>query len=478
MTHSQIATRISRGARWAFVESVVSAGVSMLTVVVLARFLTPAEFGQAGLAVAVSAIVQSVLLGGMPDALVRSPSAHSRLVDAAFWAMTGLGVAAAALAGLVAAAVTWGLGDATLGALIAVQGLTGVALGVAAAPTGLLLRKLRTRALVNRTLVSKLVGLAVAVVLAWRGAGPWALVGGNVAAQAAGALQLALTMRRPRLRLFDPGLPVTLRIGALNGTQQSLGTLTTRGFILAFGAAYGVHAVGLFNFALRLVEESCGVVLQTLRRVTVTGFAAARRRGLDVRPLFRRGTSMIAHVAAPLFLGLATVAPDAVPLIFGPQWTGAVPALQLLLVLWLVRATRMLVNAIILVDGRQRELVLYAVAGLGVTALAFALSLPFGVEATTFAYAATLVGVAFGGAYFSRSTGIGPAAQLAAGARPVLCALAMAAGVTALRLGPLAELAPVARLVAEIAAGGALYAALIVLADRPGLRDVIKMARR
>lgn len=450
----------------------------MLTVVLLARFLAPAQFGQAGLAIAVSAIIQATILGGMPDALVRAPSTHSRLVDAAFWAMLGLGTVAAALAGLVAVCIAYGLGDGELARLIAGQGLGSIAMGAAAAPTGLLLRKMRTRALVNRTLMSKLVGLVVSVGLAWGGAGAWAIVGGNVVAQLAGALQLISTMRAPRLQFRDPGLVATLRIGALSGTQQSLGTLTTRGFILAFGAVYGVHAVGLFNFALRLVEESCGIVVTTLRRVTVTSFAAARRSGLDVHAMFRRGTSMIAHVAAPLFLGIAVVAPDAVPLFFGNQWLGAIPVLQLMLVLWLLRSTRMLVNAINIVDGRQRAMVVFALAGVAATALAFAASLPFGVDATTFAYSATLIGVVFGGRYFSRATGIGAGEQLAAGAPPILCALAMAAGVTALRLGPLAALPVVARLVVEIAAGGVLYAALIVAVDRAGLRDVLRMARR
>lgn len=478
MTHAKIATKISRSARWALLESLLSAGASMLTVVALARFLAPGEFGQAGLAIAVSAIIQATLLGGMPDALVRSPSTHSRLVDAAFWAMAGLGIAATALATLAAVLVAYGLGQHELGALIAGQGLSGVALGAAAAPTGLLLRKMRTRALVNRTLVSKLVGLVVAVALAWQGAGAWAIVGGNVVAQTAGTLQLIATMRRPRLRFWDPGLPATLRIGALSGTQQTLGTLTTRGFILGFGAVYGVHAVGLFNFALRLVEESGGVVITTLRRVTVTSFAQARRRGLDLHAMFRRGTSMIAHVAAPLFLGIAAVAPDAVPLFFGRQWIDAVPALQLMLAMWVLRSTRMLVNAINLVDGRQRAMLVFAVAGVAATAAAFVASLPFGVEATTFAYAATLVGVVFGGRYFARATGIGGGEQLAAGARPVLCALIMAAGVSLLRLGPLRDLPEAARLAIEIGAGGVLYAVLIAAVDRDGVRDVVRMIRR
>ena len=474
---ARIAKRVSRSARWAFVESLASAGASAATVIVLARYLGPADFGRAGIAVAVTGIVQAALLGGMPDALVRAPSVHTRLSDALFWSTTAIGVATALIAG-VAALIVLATGDRLLAALLAVQGLTGIALGVAAAPTGLLLRKLRTRALVQRTVIAKLAGLAAGVGAAAAGAGPWALIASNLVMQGAAAVQLLATMRAPRLRIADPGLRETLKLGILGGAQGSLGTLTTRGFVIAYGAVYGPYQVGLFNFALRLVEETCGIVIQTLRRVTVTSFAAAKRAGLDLTPLFRRGTQSIAYVAAPLFLGVASVAPDAIPLVFGRQWTGAVPALQLMLALWVIRSTRMLVNAIMVVDGQQRRLALFGLLGLAATAAAFALSLPFGAGVTTLTFAATLSGVIFGGRAFSRATGIGPVAQLLAGARPIIFALAMAVAVTALRLGPLAELSPMLRLLLSGTAGALVFAGLALTFDRRGIADVLKLARR
>jgi O-antigen/teichoic acid export membrane protein len=464
--------------RWAFVESLVSAAASLGTVLVLARFVGPAEFGLAAIAVAVTALVQPLLLGGMPDALVRSPSAHRRFTDALFWATLGIGAVAALLVAAVGLGVGLAFDSRRLGALIAVQGLTLVAIGAAAAPTGLLLRKLRTRALVNRTLASKLAGLAVAASAAIAGLGAWAVILGNVAAQGVAAAQLLLTMRRPRLRLADPALVPALRLGLLSGTQQTLGALSSRGFILAYGAVYGAYAVGLFNFALRLVEEAGGLVLQTLRRVTVTAFAAARRQGLDLEPLFMRGTNSIAWVTAPLFLLGAAVAPDAVPLLFGPQWQGAVPILQLLLFLWVIRSVRMLVNAVMMVEGRQREMVGFGVAGLVATACGFVLSLPFGIAWTNASYALTLVGVIFGGSAFARATGIGARRQVAAFATPFLLALGSAGSVVLLRLGPLADWSPLPRLLVAGSAGLALFTGLALLIDREGLVRVAGLLRR
>lgn len=478
MSHARIKARVTLSARWAFVESLLSAAASLGTILVLARYVGPAEFGRAGIAVAVSAIIQAAALGGMPDAIVRARSADTRLTDAMFWATLAIGIAGALLIAVLggAAAIWWD--DPRLGALIAVQGLTTIAMAAAAIPTGLLLRKMRTRAMVNRTAMAKFAGLATSVALALAGFGAWAVVLGNVFAQGFGAIQLLATMRRPRWRRHDPRRADTLKIGILSGAQQTLGTLATRGFVLAFGAVYGAYAVGLFNFALRLVEEACGLIITTLRRVTVTSFAAAKRSGLDLKPLFVRGTSVIAYATAPLFLGGAAVAHDAVLLFFGAKWLGAVPALQLMLCIWVVRATRMLVNAIMIVDGQQRALVMFGVIGLVATAIAFAISLPFGAEWTTLSYAATMFGMIFGGPAFARQTGINIGVQLRAGAAPIALAIVMWAGVTALRLGPLAGLAPALRLGAEIVAGLGVFTALALVFDRPGITRLLQLVAR
>ncbi len=478
MPQASIVSRVTSSARWAFLESALGATASFVTVLVLARYLSPGEFGRAGIAVALSMIVQSAVLGGMPDALVRSPSAHTQLSDALFWALFGVGAAsAAAIAAIGLATAVW-LGDRPLGALIAVQGLTTLAVAAAAVPTGLLLRKMRTQALVKRTAVAKLSGLVASCGFALGGHGAWAIVYGNLFAQGFGAIQLLGTMRRPALRWRDPLLGAALRAGMMSGALQSLGTLSSRGFVLAFGAAFGAYQVGLFNFALRLVEESCGVVISTLRRVTVASFAAAKRQGLDMAPLFVSGTNVIAYVTAPLFLGGAAVAPDAIALLFGATWAGAVPALQLMLAMWVVRANRMLVTAILVVEGRQRAMVGFGAVGLAATAIALALAAPFGPGWAKFAYAGTLVAVVFGGPTFARHTGIGVAAQIGAGLFPIALAIAMATVVVGLRIGPLVNVPLPWRLAVEVLSGGMFFAGLAVIFDRAGLARLLRLVRR
>jgi O-antigen/teichoic acid export membrane protein len=212
--------------------------------------------------------------------------------------------------------------------------------------------------------------------------------------------------------------------------------------------------------------------------VTVTSFAAARRRGLDIRPLFMRGTAMIAYVAAPLFLGLAAVAREAVPFLFGAKWVAAVPAFQLLLILWVVRACRMLVNAIMLVEGEQRQMVMLGLVGVAATALAFALLLSFGPDWAIYAYSGTLLGVVLGGGLFRRFTGITIAQQLLAPLRPILFALAMCAAIALARQALPPEWPLMMRLALLIGIGAATFASLALILDRSSLHDLAKIARR
>jgi len=172
------------------------------------------------------------------------------------------------------------------------------------------------------------------------------------------------------------------------------------------------------------------------------------------------------------------VAGDALALVFGAQWNAAIPVVQLMLVMWLVRALRMLVNATMVVEGRQRAMIGFAAIGLLATALAFVASLPFGVRWTTASFAASLIGVAFGGRALAQVSGIDLRGQIAPALRPVGGALVMVAAVTGLRLGPLAELTLLPRLLLSVGAGALVFAGFAWSFDRDNARRAFNILRR
>jgi O-antigen/teichoic acid export membrane protein len=476
----RIGTKVSRSLRWALAESLLSAGFSFATIIVVARYLNPAEFGLAGLALAISMIVQTLCLGGMPDALNRTASAHTRLTDAFFWRVLALGILSSVLSAIAGYAFAILYSLPALAPLTLAQSSTCFLFALSALPTGLLMRKMRTATLASRTASGKAVGLAVSCALAISDFGAWSLIVGQIANQLVCCVHMWLMMSRlPKLRLSDSDLPLLMHIGFMAGAQHSLIGLTTRGFILLYAAAFGPYAVGIFNFALRFVEESGMIIMNTLRRVGVAMFASAKRSQLDIRDIFLRGTKMVTYIAAPLFLGTAAIMPDILPLFFGIKWLPAVPISQLLLVMWTVRATRLLAPPLLLAEGKSKTLVMTALFGMALTLLIFLLVNPFGAQWTAYSYAATLLGtVPAGIVALKKLCRISVREQLSACFKPIAIALVMVLFVTWLRLGVLSSWTAEVRLFLCIGAGASVFLCLAMIFDRSVLRQIVTTIKR
>lgn len=472
--------KVSRSLRWALAESLLSAGFSFATIIVVAQFLSPAEFGLAGLALTISMIVQTLCLGGMPDALNRTASTHTRLTDAYFWRVLVLGVISSFLCAITGYILSILYQQPALAALTVAQSSTCFLFAASALPTGLLMRKMRTATLAARTASGKAVGLLVTCALAINDFGPWSLIVGQIFNQLVCCIHMWLTMnRKPKFRFSDPDLPALMHIGFMAGAQHSLNGLTTRGFILLYAAAFGPHAVGIFNFALRFVEESGMIIMNTLRRVGVAMFASAKRSQLDISDIFLRGTKMITYIASPLFLGAASVMTDLLPLFFGNKWMPAIPIAQLLLVMWTVRATRLLAPPLLLAEGHSKTLVTTALFGIVLTLLIFLSVKSYGSQWTAYSYAATLLGTVPAGIFtLKRICHVSVYAQLSACFRPISIALLMVLLVTWLRQGPACDWSIEGRLALCVSAGALFFSTLAMMLDRAVLKQIFATVRR
>ena len=451
-----------------------------MSTLVVARLLTPSDFGLASVAFAVVAIVQMFVFAGVPQAMLRTPHLVPRLSDQCFWVLLGLGVAGTLACGLLAAPVARFYGAPLLWWLVAVQGLDCLLQALVQFPTALLTRKMRTRSLALRMFWFKAVSIAATLLAAIGGLGPWSLVAGSLAGSIASVFLLWRTQpRRPRWRRLDPALLPLLRMGWLIMAETALTTLAIRGFVLLFGKFHGLHDLGLLNFAMRLVDELGAMITASVGRVSLSFFATAHRAGRDLARIFEVGSHAITLAVLPLFFGLAAVAGDAIPFVFGARWAAAVPAVQLLAVFWGLRLTRVLSPGVMRTLDVQGPLVFNAAINFGFAMAAVLLTRDLGFVAAVAAFSARmLVTIPAGAGVLARIADLPVGRQFQAVARPLLLAGAMAVAVLAARMLALASGMPLVPRLALLAAGGAsLYAALVWVFDRPGLTRVAALRR-
>jgi polysaccharide transporter, PST family len=228
-------------------------------------------------------------------------------------------------------------------------------------------------------LTAQAVGASVSIILAIRGAGYWALVAGTLTGQVVRVvLAFVLTGYRPGWPRRDPS---TLSMMAFGGylVASNVITYTFRNADnILIGRVWGAQELGYYTRAYYLMMVPAGLFTSSLNRVMVPALSALADNPERLGNAYRQAIRTLGFVGFPAAVGLAVTAPEAVRLVYGPNWSPVVPILAVL-------SASMVIQV---VGGTQYWL--YMAVGRG--RLMFVVSL----VATIFTVAGMLVGVRYG----------------------------------------------------------------------------------
>jgi lipopolysaccharide exporter len=454
-----------RAVLWQALSFTFGRGLTLVATVVLARLLTPAEFGLAGLAVVFVAFAEYVTDLGVAQALVYFER-DERLQDGAvaLCAATGAVLAGAGL--LAAPWVAAFFGAAEVEPMFRVLSAAMLVSALRQVPVALLRRELAFRRVLLTELSRAAVQGVVSIALAATGAGAWAIVWGYVAGGAVCTVAAwVLCDYRPGLR-FARSLtpPVTRRLLGYGGPAAGQALLAALIFdvdYLIVGSVLGAEALGVYTLAFRLPQVAIIGVFAVLSSVAFPMFSRARADPDRLKRGYLTSVRLQSAYGVAAGVGLFMVSPMVVPVVFGPQWAAAVVPLEGLALYAAARALG--AGAIDVYKGIGRPQLGLAVALVRLALLVPALLLAAsygGIDAVAWTQAALAVAFAAGmQAVAARIVGLGPA-DLGRAVRP---ALALAGGIVvgagAVRWGLTGPEG--LRLVAAVVAGAA--AGLVVL---------------
>jgi O-antigen/teichoic acid export membrane protein len=332
--------RTARAAQWRFASTVVAASLQLGVGIVLARLLTPADFGIVALASVVLGL--TTVLGdlGMGAALVQRPAMMERHVRAAFTFSLLFGVAVATVVALASPLVAALMREPALTPVLRVLAL-GFALRSLAVVAGALLRRqLDFRKLFVIDTTSSLFAYAgLALTLAFLGYGVWSLVwGGLLHALLASTLQMAAVRHPVRPLLARAELRDLLRFGTGATMSACANYVALNGDNFVVGRWMGAASLGLYNRAYNLMNLPQTYATGVMSSVLLPAFARLQNEPERLRRGYLLSTKFAAAVTGPVMGGMVVAAPHLVPALYGPQWSGTVLPLQILCVAGYFRA--------------------------------------------------------------------------------------------------------------------------------------------
>jgi O-antigen/teichoic acid export membrane protein len=316
---------------WSGADLFMRQGLSFVISVVLARLITPQEFGTVALLAMFTGIASAFVDSGFSAALIQRQDTTHAEESTVFWFNLGLGALTALLLWLCA---PWIARFYQVDVLVPLCGAFAFNMFVSAAGAihgTLLTKRLEFRLQMKVGVVASTVSGVVAVVMAAYDCGIWALAAQTIVATLITTLLLwCWNPWRPAWTFELAAARKLFGFGSYMLASGLLDVLYNRLYTVLIGKLYGPRDLAFYNRAEGTKQLPVGLLTGVLSRVAFPIFSAAAG---DV-PQLRRGVQLALRgmmlINVPMMLGLAAVAEPLVLTLFGAQWSAAIRVLQIL----------------------------------------------------------------------------------------------------------------------------------------------------
>ncbi|GIG28932.1 lipopolysaccharide biosynthesis protein [Cellulomonas marina] len=330
---TQLAGVAARGTAVTVLMQVAKMLLQVGSVTVLGRLLLPETFGLVAMVTAVIGVAELLRDFGLSLASMQSRQLTDAERSNLFWVNAGLGLLCAAAAWAVTPLIVAVYDEPTLSAVVPPLAGAFVLSGMTTQFRADLARRFRFGALAVTDILGPAVGIAVAIVLAARGAEVEALVAQQLTA-AAVTLVVAVVLAGwlPRWYRRDVPLGRFFRFGGHVLGAQLLDYVTRNADTVALGAVWGAAPLGVYTRGYQLAVVPINQINAPLTKVAVPVLArvaddrAALERGM------RRAQLVGCYVTAPLLAVAGALAVPAVAILLGPGWDAVAPIFAVLAV--------------------------------------------------------------------------------------------------------------------------------------------------
>jgi PST family polysaccharide transporter len=359
------AVQAADGSRYTLLTQLARIACKAISVVIVARLVTPADHGIYAMAASVTLLLFLFLDLGLGTAVIQSPQLRETQSTTLLCAHLLIGASLALLTLCAAPFVArFYATPAVTPVLVAMS--AGLLINAAGGmPRAMLARQLRFRAINQLETTAAVLGTAAMIAAAALNAGPYTFVVFLLVSESTTALLAwRICEWRPSPNTDFAAAQPILRTGWRITRYHLINYFVQQTDTVAVGQFFGSHAVGLYNRALQMLTLPLLHVAGPLSRLAIAvlsrlppGSAAFAQQGLV-------STNVIAHLTLPLAAFAIATPEELVRLVLGQQWPAAAPLLRWMAVSAAIHQITYIGHALCIVSDQSRRLTWMAAAGL------------------------------------------------------------------------------------------------------------------
>lgn len=384
-----ISGAVATGIKWKVITQVVSESSRVIVTLVLACLLSPSQYGVAGMAMVCVSLAAMFTDPALGTALVQRREITEEDCSTVFWTTCAIGTVLAAVGVAGSGLVADLFGQPEVQKLFVVLSIGLFVAGISVTQLALLTRNLDYRSTEIREIFSTLIAAGCALVVAFSGYGPWAIIANWLVFTCVSALLVwFMSAWRPRLIFSRASLGDLGGFGLRLFGARFLGWGDSNMDNVLVGRYLGASALGAYALAYNVMYVPITRISLPLASVFAPAYARMQHDPRRLMAAWLRSKRLISTLLSPAFVVAIVVAPDLIHVVFGQKWHAAVVPIQLLSLAGLAQSLVGL-NASILTALKRADTLLRVGAIVSfVTIAGFVAGLPFGIVGVAGFYAA------------------------------------------------------------------------------------------
>ncbi len=362
--------------------------LNLASTMILARLLTPQDFGLVAMVTAVTGFIMTFKDLGLSMATVQRAEIGHAQVSTLFWINVALSAALMLITLALAPAIAWFYKEPRLLPITAALSTAFLLGGLTVQHQALLRRQMRLAAVATIDVVSMATGILTALACAWAGWGYWALVCMQVATAAANAagVWLACDWRpgRPERR---SGVRSMLAFGGYMTVFSFVNYFSRNADNALIGRYCGAGPLGLYSRAYSLLLLPIGQIVAPMTSVAVPALSRLQQDPERYRNYYLRGVKIVAYLSFPLVATLTVLSTEVVLLVLGKRWLGAAPIFRILALTAMFQPVVSTVGWIYVSLGHTRRYAIWGVISASLIVTSFLIGLRWGALGVATGYA-------------------------------------------------------------------------------------------
>lgn len=331
MTENNLKEKAASGMVWTSIQKFAGMGINFVSGIILARLLTPDDYGCIGMLSIFMVIANSFVDGGFASALIQKKRPTQKDYSTVFFFNLGMSLLMYAILFVSAPAISRFYKMPLLCSVLRVQGLVLLIHAFSIIQSNQLRKQFRFKKIAIVTLATSVISLSITIYMAYKGFGVWALVASNLLSAFIPALIYWLTNKWYPILVFSKvSFKELFSFGFFMFLTHIINSVCNNVQGLLIGRFYNPATMGYYSKAKSTEELASTSISNVMGQVTYPLYAEYQNDKPMLANVIKRITSSIAYISFPMMLLLILLAKPIFVLLYSDRWLNSVPYFQIL----------------------------------------------------------------------------------------------------------------------------------------------------